>query len=66
MEKLLEKGLKRVKQFYIDQLVKTGKYQPKDKELDEMTISELKYMYQQETGLQPKRAKLYGDLQILK
>ncbi|MDP4106185.1 MAG: Fur-regulated basic protein FbpA [Bacillota bacterium] len=53
MEKLLEKGLQRVKQFYIDQLVKTGKYQPKDKDLTSMTISELKYIYQQEASLQP-------------
>jgi hypothetical protein len=48
MEKLLEKGLQRVKQFYIDQLVKTGNYQPKDKILNSMTISELKHIYQQE------------------
>jgi hypothetical protein len=53
MEKLLEKGLQRVKQFYIEQLVKTGNYQTKDKELSSMTISELKNMYQQE--LKPKR-----------
>ncbi|WML53574.1 Fur-regulated basic protein FbpA [Neobacillus sp. PS3-12] len=53
MEKLLEKGLQRVKKFYIDQLVKTGNYQPKDKELNSMTLSELKYIYQQEANLQP-------------
>jgi hypothetical protein len=53
MEKLLEKGLQRVKKFYIDQLVKTGNYQPKDKVLHSMTISELKYTYQQEANLQP-------------
>jgi hypothetical protein len=52
MEKLLEKGLQRVKQFYIDQLVKTGNYQPKDKELNSLTLSELKYIYQQEANLQ--------------
>jgi hypothetical protein len=66
MEKLLEKGLQRVKQYYIGQLVKTGKYQPEDKELDEMTISELKFIYQQEASLQQKRTKFYGDLQIFK
>jgi hypothetical protein len=55
MEKLLEKGLQRVKQFYIDQLVKAGVYQPKDKDLDSMTISELKYMYQQEAVPRHKR-----------
>lgn len=66
MEKLLEKGLQRVKRYYIDQLVKTGKYQPKDKELDEMTISELKNIYQQEASPKPKRTNYYGDLQILK
>jgi hypothetical protein len=50
MGNLLGKGLQRVKQHYIDQLVKTGKYQPNDKELFSMTISELKYIYQKETA----------------
>lgn len=44
---LLEKGLQKVKQFYIEQLVKSGKYQPKE-ELFSMTVSELKYIYQRE------------------
>jgi hypothetical protein len=56
MEKLMEKGLQRVKQFYIEQLVKTGNYRPQDKELNSMTISELKYIYQQETMSRPKRS----------
>jgi hypothetical protein len=48
MEKLLEKGLRQAKEFYINQLIKTGIYQPKDKELFSMTISELKNIYQKE------------------
>lgn len=48
MGNLLERGLQQAKQFYIEQLVKTGTYQPKDKELSTLTISELKYIYQKE------------------
>lgn len=48
MGNLLEKGLQQAKQYYIEQLVKTGIYQPKDKELTTLTISELKYIYQRE------------------
>ena len=39
---LLERGLQQVRQFYIEKLIKTGIYHPNDKELNYMTISELK------------------------
>lgn len=53
MSRLFQKGLQQVKQFYIDQLVKTGNYQPKDKELLSMTISELKDVYHKEAISRP-------------
>jgi hypothetical protein len=49
MGMILEKGLQQVKQFYIEQLVKSGNYRPEDKELSLMTITELKNIYQNES-----------------
>lgn len=54
---LFEKGLQLVKQFYIEQLVENGKYQPKE-ELLSMTISELKYIYQKEAISKSQAVKL--------
>jgi hypothetical protein len=50
MGMILEKGLQQVKQFYIEQLVKTGNYRPEDKELPLLTITELKNIYKNEAA----------------
>ncbi len=55
MGKLLEQGIQKAKQFYIEQLIKNGIYQPKDKELYSMTISDLKNVYQREAVPNLKR-----------
>lgn len=51
---LLEKGLQQAKQFYIEQLVKTGSYDPDDKELSAMTLTDLKYIYQKDVKTKAK------------
>lgn len=48
---LFETALRKVKQFYIDQLLKTNSYQ--NKELLMMTISELKDAYHKEVVIKP-------------
>lgn len=49
MGKILEQGLQQAKQFYIEQLIRAGYYQPQqDKELFALTFSELKSIYQNE------------------
>ena len=55
---LLERGLQQVRQFYIEKLIKTGIYPPNDKELNYMTISELKNIYMQEAAPKNKRTQL--------
>lgn len=53
MGKVLINGVERAKRFYIEQLVKTGNYQPQ--ELFTQNLSDLTQLYQKEVKLKVKQ-----------